>query len=177
MNKMNKLKIAFIAVAVTAASAVTVWAASYDSTEDPLVTLSYLTNIFQPKIERSITTTEEELRQEIAALKALIGTDDSGSTAAAQADSYEVLYLLKGEQILAESQCELILRSGSAQIVSPFADQGIADLTEGTELYTGTALQKNHLLLVPRGGDGRGTVVTSDAAYIMVRGEYSIVKP
>ncbi|HPU17585.1 MAG TPA: hypothetical protein PLZ27_02825, partial [Bacillota bacterium] len=63
-----------------------------------------------------------------------------------------------------------------ATVVSPFANQGISDNTLGTDLLNGTAIALNHLLLIPRGGDGRGIKITSTGAFVMVRGEYTIGK-
>ena len=83
---------------------------------------------------------------------------------------YTVECLKKGQKLL--GNCEIILRSGSAEAVCPGAN-GISDLTEGADLADKTVLSANHLLLVPR-DDGRGLVVTSTEAYIMVRGTYRI---
>ena len=83
---------------------------------------------------------------------------------------YTVECLTNGQKLL--GNCEIILRSGSAEAVCPGAN-GISDLTEGADLADRTALSPNHLLLVPR-DDGRGLVVTSKEAYVMVRGTYRI---
>lgn len=175
---MKKVKIFILITVVLISLAVTVWAVSYDSAGDPLVSLSYITDIFKPQIDKSISSAEAGLRAEIDALNRKIEemSAGGGDSEKEKEDGYEVLFLSKGEKILAETQCEFILRVGSADVVSPYENQGIADLTEGTDLAGGTSIVKNHLLLVPRGGDGRGVVVTSDSAYIMVRGEYSIAK-
>jgi hypothetical protein len=177
---MNKIKIAIIISVSIIVCAVTVWAASYDSAEDPLVTLSYIANVFKPQIDSSISTSTEALKNEIAELRKTVDALKSASAQTVQPSSlegYEVLYLYKGETILAREQCEMILRAGEAAVVSPFAEQGIADITEGMDILANTSITKNHCLLVPRGGDGRGVTVTSDTAYIMVRGKYDIVKP
>ena len=70
----------------------------------------------------------------------------------------------------------------TAEVVSPFSYengseyvQGVADITAGVDLTDGTNIEKNHMLVVPSGGDGRGILVTSEDAYILVRGEYYIV--
>ena len=53
---------------------------------------------------------------------------------------------------------------------------GIADITSGTDVTDGSAIEKNHMIVIPTGGDGRGILVTSEEAYILVRGEYYIVE-
>ena len=91
---------------------------------------------------------------------------------------YEVIEMQKGQVLYASGDkgIEIILRSGTATVVSPFANQGISDNTIGTDLQKGTAIGLNHLLLIPRGGDGRGIKITSTSAFVMVRGEYTIGK-
>lgn len=178
---MKKTKILIFAMAIMIALAVTIWAVSYDSATDPLVTLSYITDIFKPQIDKSISSTEAALRAEIDALnKKIDSIISSGAATSAEtsnaADTYEIILLSKGEQIIAKTQCQIILRMGTASVVSAFENQGIADLTDGIDLAAGGEIKLNHQLLVPRGGDGRGIIITSDSAYIMVRGEYSIAK-
>ena len=90
------------------------------------------------------------------------------------ADSaYTVIYLTKGQKLLSESSLELVLRSGTAETVSPYAHQGLSDMTAGAELYNGDSVPKNHQIMVPR-GDGRGIIITSAEAYVMVRGPYTV---
>ena len=90
------------------------------------------------------------------------------------ANGYQVIRLTKGAKLLAESACEIILRSGTAIVIS-ITINGVNDLSEGTELFNAENVPQYHSLLVPRGGDGRGIQVTSTESYIMVRGDYSIV--
>ena len=83
-----------------------------------------------------------------------------------------------GKEIQCTAATELILRSGSAEVVSPFDNQGLSDLTDGVDLKGGAAVPKNHNLLIPRGDDGRGIRITSsNGAYVMVGGAYIIVEP
>lgn len=142
-----------------------------DLTNDPLVSLSYLNEVFWPKIEEAI---------EDAGGFVDGGRDDDEENSAdplpvMPANEYEVLHLVKGDIVLADTPCEIILRSGSATAYLSGGESGIADLTAGIDLKEGEALTANHLLLVPRGGDGRGFKVESDEVYIMVRGGFSIV--
>ena len=52
MNHPKKIRTIIAAASVALTLGVTVLAASYDSSEDPLISLSYLTNIFKPEIEQ-----------------------------------------------------------------------------------------------------------------------------
>lgn len=178
---MKKAHIAILCAALAAAVlTVTVLAATYDSSEDPLISLSGLTAI----LDERIAALKTEFQGKIDALSAKI--DSSGSTgetgtpgesAASAAGSFEVVYALKGQRIMAAEPCEIILRAGTCAVVSPFDDQGLSDMTGAAELLNGDALTKNHYLLIPRGNDGRGVEVTSESAYVMVRGAYKIVEP
>ena len=58
-------------------------------------------------------------------------------------------------------------------MLSAQSQGGISDITAGADLPAGTNVSTNHLLLVPR-DDGRGLTITSDIAYLMIKGAYSI---
>ncbi len=207
--KKNKIRVSVILALILALGmCVSVFAANgYDSTVDPLVTLSYLNDVFMPQMyeqmqalaqggsvgsgtgsaDSSLTAINDELlslQARIAALEANgSGSGDSsgntsGGTTVVADTTFEVLELKQGQTIYAVGgSCELVLRSGSARIVSPFTGdnaQGLADFTGGKDLQNGENVPSNHLLLIPRGDDGRGITVTSPSAWIMVRGEYKI---
>ena len=89
--------------------------------------------------------------------------------------SYTVVEMKKGQSLRAKSNSlEIILRpGGEASVVSRLADLGLADLTAGAELLNGNKMPVNHAVLIPR-ADGRGISITSDIAYVMVRGDYEI---
>ena len=97
-------------------------------------------------------------------------TTDTPTPPSAVSCAYEVISLTKGQSIT--GACEIILRSGTAAALCPGAN-GISDLTEGIDIAGNTAIITNHLLLIPR-DDGRGLTITSDEAYLMVRGPYTI---
>jgi len=155
--KTKRTKIVILGLLIAASlSFVAFVSATYNSEEDPLVTLSYLTDVLVPQMKSQI----------ISSL--------SGNTGNSASNIYQVVELTYGKKILAKNSLELILRpGGSAIVVSPVATQGISDLTSGTELLNNTNLSENHSCLIPR-GDGRGILITSEKAYIMIRGEYEI---
>ena len=122
----------------------------YSSSSDPLVTLSYINDTLKPQLKNAII---DELKSSGFQLP-------SSETAGSE---YVVEHLKSGEQLIAKASCEIILRSGEANVVSPFIEEalGLSDMTSGKEITNGQALHKNHYTLIPR-GDGRGVVVTSD---------------
>lgn len=166
MKKMNKTKLnIIIAVILALACSMSILvAAAYDSTNDPLISLSYLTKYVDEALE--------PIRASIAALGGDVSTSAPVST------GFEAIFVEYGQQIQCTAATEIILRSGTAEIVSPFDNQGLSDLTDGVDLKGGAAVPKNHNLLIPRGDDGRGIVITSSSgAYVMVGGAYIIVEP
>ncbi len=110
-------------------------------------------------------------------------SQSSGSTTSDTAE-IKVIHLEKGQKLIcnggSDVSTEIYLRAGEAIAVSQYDSdgafaQGLADLTHGKELFKGDALDVNAYIIVPR-GDGRGVQVTSDEAYFLVRGPYTIVK-
>lgn len=169
---MKKRIVLIISVVLAAIIALSVIAtAAYDSTSDPLISLSYLTKYVEEALK--------PINEKIAALTGGESGGESGgdgTTAPATTDAFVVIDLKPGQELQCTAATELILRSGSAVIVSPFDNQGLCDMTAGVDLQAGTAVPKNHCLLIPRGNDGRGIKITgSGTAYVMVGGAYKIV--
>lgn len=175
---MKKKIIAIALVLVFAVAGISALYADTDGglTVDPLVSLSYLNDKFWPRVERAIadalagTSSGDKSNDDSIGDSTEVPTqpDNAGFT-------YEVVHLSEGNVVLATEPCEIILRSGSAEAYLSGNESGIADLTAGGDLKEGDALAANHLLLVPRGNDGRGFKVSSSEAYVMIRGGYEIV--
>lgn len=172
---------------------------AYSSDEDPLITLSYLTDIVIPKLKNEITDEYKSYISENTSSKDNISDDDSSLLIPDDSDnsndsnesnesensdnsgvvdggnSYTLLELNLGQKVLANSATEIIVRPGSiVSVVSPFDEQGIADITNGVEVLNGREISINSYCIIPRGNDGRGFYVHSDKAYVMIRGEYTI---
>jgi len=122
------------------------------------------------KADAALRAENEALRKADEALKA-----EDAAIRSEVGDGWEIICLKKNAKLLAESPAEVILRSGTALIVSITAN-GINDVSTGTELGNAADVPLFHFLIVPRGGDGRGLQITSEEAYLMVRGDYSIVE-
>lgn len=163
--------------------------ADYSATSDPLVTLSYVNETIIPKIEKEVTERvlealkesgvetptahpkEQEPEVQEPVVESTPSVDLSGL-------KYTVIHLTKGQKLFANGESteslEVILRAGEAVSVSPFSDQGIADLTASTQLLNGDKFVKNNYCIIPRGQDGRGLEIISDEAYLLVRGVYEV---
>jgi hypothetical protein len=79
--------------------------------------------------------------------------------------------LAPGQKLIGTGSTEIILRSGEATAIDN-GENGISDLTSGTDLMTGNQVVSNHLLLVPR-DDGRGITALTEA-WVLVRGDYTV---
>lgn len=160
---------------------------TYDSTTDPIVAQSYVDSKVA-ELETKIAALEsklqsasgssadiEGLRAELETIKkdiAAIKTNNGGL-------AYTTITLNKNQKLYAgDSALEIIVRSGTASVVSPFVEefkkQGLSDITTGKELYNGAVAPFNDLLLIPVGGDGRGLEIKSEKAVLLVRGHYEV---
>lgn len=180
MKKNKIIKILSSVLAVAAALGITV-AAAYDSSEDPLITWSYLRDIFKPEILEEVDKRFEEYdivlgnKENEAEPPIQDEYPEESEPAPTVSSTYEVIELKNGDAIYAVSACDIMLRAGAAVCIAPDEKQGIADYTSGNEIYNGMGLTKNHMCLIPR-GDGRGVLAASESVYLMVRGDYTIVK-
>ncbi|MBQ7399182.1 MAG: hypothetical protein IJW06_01795 [Clostridia bacterium] len=161
------------------------------SDNDPLITLSYLEEIFAPSLKDEIIaevsgiTPAENEEEYVPAISESEETPESVDSAESvenvdsqqfdESKSYTLLELSLGQTVMADSICEFIVRPGSrVAAISPFPTQGIADITNGVEVLSGETISINAYCLIPRGADGRGLSVISEKAYIMIRGDYTI---
>jgi hypothetical protein len=164
-----------VAVAVCAVAGGTVLAATIGSEDDPLVSKSYVDN----KIEQVLTlingngtTTSASVDTDAIVSEVLEQINSGDLTGGSVAvDGYAPVSVAVGQTIYGGEGTELILRAGKGKVVISGED-GIADITTGNELKSGSTVTKNHLLIVPR-ADDRGVKV-SEAAWFLVKGTYEI---
>lgn len=196
MKTTKKMKIITTLAAVAVAASVTVFAA-YDSSKDPIVSLSYLTDIFKPAVEKNVKDAlkpalKEELKKELkndlkseitAELKEKLETDIYNKLAEdysvtiealqkqidALSNEYEVVSLSKGQTLRADSACEFVILSGSASVKCVAKGEGLIDCTDGVILFDGSEVPLNHKMLVPDNGDNRG-FVAAGAVQVLVKG-------
>ncbi len=131
------------------------------SATDPLVTLSYLNDVFlgqiMAQVDQKITARNSQLLQQS-------GGGMSGVT-------FTVVTLSKGQVLTGDIGCEVMLRVGAATCVSP-SDPGLIDETSAAPLKNGGALAANHLYMMTV--EGRGVKAGSDTTKLLVRGSYTI---
>jgi len=155
---------------------VTVVAVSaYDGTSDPIISLSYLRQYKVQEIDPQMAALQSEIQALQATVKQLSEVQSAPpQTPVVNTGGYNVVQLTFGQTVKAGESCEIILRAGTASVIlDALSSGGISDLTEGVDLIDGQEVTLNHHLLVPR-DDGRGIRITSDIAYIMIKGAYSV---
>ena len=134
------------------------------SAQDPLVTLSYLDSVFAPQMES---------RLDAMVAQAVYGLDIPQQEEQEQAASvFQVVTLTKGQQLVGDVGCEVMLRVGTAKCVTN-ESTGLIDTTDGSVLQDGEALVKNHLYMVTI--SVRTVEATADTTKVLVRGPYTIV--
>lgn len=171
MNK-KKLTVIFSIIVGVLLAVFAVFTASAYTDSDPLITLSYLQEIFAPSLKQEILAEAVTVPAGSDVTQAPSSVDEAVPQGA---NSYTLLELSLGQTVMADSICEFIVRPGSrVAVISPFPSQGVADITNGIEVLGGENVSINAYCLIPRGADGRGLTVLSEKAYIMIRGDYTI---
>lgn len=194
---MKKITVILASVILASAILFSLFSVSAEySDSDPLVTLSYINETVIPKITEDVKNavlavldsrepepdvpTEPEPEPEPEPEVPIEPETPSVSPEELNKLKYSVVFLTNGQKLMATgaetTSLEVILRAGSVVAVSPFDDQGVADLTSSKELYNNDPLVKNNYCIIPRGSDGRGITAVNGDAYILVRGEYEIVQ-
>ncbi len=174
MKKTRRFLVIILALVLVAGlGAMAVYAAGSAGTEDdPLVTLSYLTEVFTAKVtdlfhadlDARETSLREDLGARISALEAAAGITVPESR------DYTVETFLDGETVICQRGTEILLRIGEAVVVASNRP-GLVDTSSTGELNDGESLEKNHLYMVTINGNGFRAVGTVKA---VIRGDYTV---
>lgn len=138
---------------------------------DPVVSKSYM-DAQVAILQTQIKTLQEQI-DKLSAGQSGSETPSTPSTPAATVEvpKFVVVKVDSGKSVIGAASTEIILRGGNATAIAG-ASGGVSDLTGGVDLATGTAVSKNHLLVIPA-DDGRGIRCT-DTCYVMVKGDYKL---
>ena len=169
-----------LALAALTVLTASVMAASVGSSDDPLVTLSYLNEKFLPQVMQSvdekIAARNETVAKELSAQIRSDAAEFEKKYAASDApsgtvDSFAVVTMAKGQTLYGDIGCEVMLRVGGAQCVAS-SSPGLVNETSGTVIVGGNALEKNNLYMMTV--TERGVRATADGTKVLVRGTYSV---
>jgi len=172
----RKIVISIILVAVVAMiSGATILTLAAGSQTDPLVTLSYLNDIFKPKVMEDAgkigRDMEEKFDARIDELEAeLQSGQGSTPTAPNAADRFTVVTLSRGQSLTCSVGAEIMLRIGTATGFG--SEPALVNYTTGESLSSGASLTVNHMYLVTI--EGNGLRATADLVRVLVRGSYKI---
>lgn len=130
----------------------------YGTPDDPLVSMSYLTDV----AERRITDqTDTQINAAVSAAQ-----EEFDRQVRAAADVYQAVNLSSGQTLRCEPGTEVLLTAGSASSSGAFTDS-----TTGEALASGGGLTVNHLYLASVSG---ASIRAGESAALMVRGTYTI---
>lgn len=142
-------------------------AAEAGSSQDPLVTLSYLNDTFlgqiMEKVDAKIAQRNSQIVQELGGQTSIGGTTT--------ASTFTVVTLSNGQTLTGDIGCEVMLRVGTATCVAP-STPGLIDESAGSTLSNGGSLVQNHLYMMTV--EGRGVRATAATTKLLVRGSYTI---
>ncbi len=171
--KKNKLAAALLVTGITLGLG-GIALANSGGAGDPLVSLSYLEEVFIPTMEMeaidqaemAVGRAEYNINQEIADLKS-----DLGGSSVSGASEFLVVTLAKGEKLTLNSGAQAVLRVGAANVSSP-SSPALLNLSQGTSLINGGALVINQLYLATEGN--RVLTAGEDVVKIMVSGGFQV---
>lgn len=168
-NKNRKFRVAGIVLlfVLVVAGAYTAVSAAAGST-DPLVTLSYLTEKFTPQMESKMQSMVDSKADELTSQLEQAG----GGTGSDSSAVFSVITLSKGQKLVGDIGCEVMLRVGTATCSSS-GSTGLIDTTDGVTLGDGKELVKNHLYMVTI--STRSVVAGASTVKLLARGPYTIV--
>lgn len=112
---------------------------------------------------------KEQLKQEIISELA----KDGGITLDTL---YQDVSASEGQLILLSADCEVIYRGGGAVAISSSDNnnEGITDMSRGTELFSGEPLEYGHIYYSSESESKKAILITGSKAYFTIRGNYEI---
>jgi hypothetical protein len=153
------------------------------STQDPLASVSYVTQAISSALQGQVPSL---ITQGVQAALPGVVTPLVQSTVQTQLQaalkslptggaSVAVVSVPPGQEIVAAEGTEFVLRGGSATVqLAPTSGGGLADLTTGQNLAQGAVVPQNQLLIAAR-SDERGLVPVGKARIlVLVIGQYTL---
>ncbi len=188
----------FLLVALTFTGYLAI-AAGQGTKDDPLVTVSYISNVLTPNLNKTIDTTltqktqdyTDKLTKRYDELAASLGAASSGSfsddfinmvaeaiiakqnaavAATGTSEAMKKVTIVSGKTVTLSLGSEVLLRLGNATCVATDTP-GLIDTTSGSDLANGKALEKNHLYMCTV--DGRGFKCSNEVT-VFIRGGYTV---
>ncbi len=175
MKKNRWLQRATVLLLIALVLITTVSVAAIGTTEDPLVSLSYLQQTFlgqvMADVDAMLVQRNAELAAELDTKIAAAAENQKETPEGITNRTFAVVTLSKGQVLMGEIGCEVMLRVGTAACVSS-SNPGLIDQTDASILNGGDVLVKNHLYMMTI--EGRGVEATANTVKVLVRGTYTL---
>lgn len=145
------------------------------STNDPLVTLSFVEekiNGYTQKISE-LESKLADLQSKYKQIEENNKISKSSGTPSIGGQYYKAVKLMHGQTLMGIKGTEFLMYDGSATVKNN-SPSGLIDMTEGIGVKAGTEVKQNHTFLITENGTV-GVGITSDTAWVMVRGLYYIM--
>ena len=151
----------------------TVAFAAGGTSENPLISLSYLTGLFNKDLTDSISEKGDDQAEPIYedALEQANQVAAEFGLNLSYADRMTESYLKEGDVLTGVTGCSVLPLAGSVTV--SFSSGAVVDLSQGKEISSGTSLSANHRYLVAEGTAAKFTV-SSQTAVLQYEGYYGL---
>ena len=143
------------------------------TSENPLISLSYLTGLFTQGLTDTISEKGDSQGSPIyedALAQAQQAAAESGLNLSYAGRMTEA-YLKEGDVLTGVTGCSVLPLSGSLSVT--FSSGAVIDISQGAEISSGSSLSSNHRYLVAEGTAAKFTV-TSQTAVVQYEGYYGL---
>lgn len=135
--------------------------------EDPLASLSYLTGAFTTSVDAQVDQRLNASDQE------LLTSAANGTLTAQSTDTWTEVRLKQGDILQGSTGTSVMMLAGGGQVT--YSTGAVVDVTTGTEVSSGSALQADHRYLVAEDTSAM-FIVTSKTAVVDYQGPSSLSK-
>ena len=141
------------------------WAMAAADEDDPLASLSYLTGAFTERVEDEVEDRLDESDEDL-----LDKIKDEGTVPVNIASTWQEKRLKRGDALQGVTGTGALLLAGAMEVT--YESGAVVDVTTGSVVQSGAALEKNHRYLVAEDTAADFTV-TSPTAVMNYQGTYS----
>lgn len=179
MKRPNRISAAFGAIILVSVALIGAFSASAtvgDQT-DPLITLSYLTQVVKPellsKVDEQVAANEQALLGKVndAIEEYAKKLEENPGEAVGGGAAYTAVTLSKDALLCPDAGTEILVRTGSAKVLAGSVPV-VHDTTSGAAVGIGGAIQANHLYVVPLEG---AVILAETECTLLVRGTFVVV--
>ncbi len=168
---MKKKHLIVVAAVLALLFAVSAYAAG-GSSSDPLISLSYLTDVFKPSVDKTVSSKLDQSDTKIydSAVAAINAAASENGSSVSVSESYVEMRLNKSDALHGSTGTNVIVLAGSVKV--EFSSGAVVNVTTGSEVPSGSLLTVNNRYMVAEETSATFTV-TSKTACLDYMGPYS----